>query len=96
MKLCYKGKEVLIIKALYSTHKKNIKKNRGTIIPIADTIRNCVCQNVLLRSHKDSTRVHLKVGQCGLINSGNQSVVIIIHSLLCLTWSNIRCFNQHY
>ena len=51
-----KGKEVPKKKVFDSTHKESIKKTRGAIAPIVDTLKLCGRQNIPLRSHSDSTK----------------------------------------
>ena len=48
---------------LDSTHEENIMKTRKTITPIVNTKKLCVCQNIPLSDHRDSTKNHLEVGK---------------------------------
>ena len=64
-----RGKEVP--KTVFdSTHKESIKKTRGAIAPIVDTLKLSGCQNIPLRSHRDSTKNNPKVRK-KRSNSGN-------------------------
>ena len=62
-----RGKEVPKNKVFDSTHKESIKKTRGAITPIVDTLKLSGCQNIPLRSHRDSTKNNPEVRKKGLI-----------------------------
>ena len=51
----YRGKEVPINKVFNSTQKESDKKAGEAINPIADILKLCGRQNILLRGHWDST-----------------------------------------
>ena len=56
-----------------ASHKEKIQKTRKNITPIVDNKKLCVCvcANIPLRGHEDSTENQPEVGKCVLTNSGN-------------------------
>ena len=51
---------------LDSTHLENVKKTRKIVTPIIDTNKLCVCQNIPLSDHRDSTKRQPEVGKVAL------------------------------
>ena len=58
---------------LDSTHEENIMKTRKTITPIVNTKKLCVCQNIPLSDHRDSTKNHPEVGKVVWVESEVES-----------------------
>ena len=48
---------------LDSTHSENIKKTGKTVTSTVDTNTLCVCQNIPLNDHRDSTKNHPEEGK---------------------------------
>ena len=64
-----------------STHKENIKKkHRKTITPIVYTKKLCICQDILLRGHRDRTKNHPEV----------RKMILLIQEIL----KNYYCVNS--
>ena len=54
-----------------SNYKTNVKKAREAIASIADTVKLCGRQNILLWGHRDNGKNQPELGESGLTNTEN-------------------------